>query len=410
MSGLEIALGHAGWPRIHLPRTRDVVAVATVAVVDLLLFSGVVSPWRGIAVVAFGLLGFIPLLWRASVPIQVFCVICAFMVICTLWVPPLRPTLALLVALYTVTSRCRRRVSVVTLAVAVPLAAATSIRGELFQDPSASLTRTTLALGLFSLTLTLGAWALGLWAYTSRRRMQDLEASRAAAAAAARAEERRLIALELHDIVSHSVSVMVLQADGARAVLSVNPAQADSALEHIGEVGRESVAELRRLLGVLTDGTIAPVVERQAQLGLTDIPAVLKQARRSGLSVSERSSGHPPALPQSFERSVHRIVKESLANSLKHSGPGTSVDIRFVWSRELLILEIADNGRGTSAHPELSSGYGLAGLRERASALDGRLEAGLAEDGAGYLVRATLPIPTPAGNRSGPGDLEYAGE
>jgi len=382
----------------HLPRPvpRDVAFAVLVAVVELLLFTGILNTWPGVTGVAFTVVGLVPLAWRSVLPIPVFFFIWAHTAIAALVMPELRPTLGLLVAQYTVASRCNNKTATAAVVASLLVAPAAAIRGEMAQSPGDDVLQVGLSVGFFIVALTLGTWGLGRWVRWSRSRMEDLEVSRAAAAAAARAEERHLIALELHDIVSHSVSVMVLQADGARAVLTADPAQAERALEHIGEVGRESVGELRRLLGVLADGSISPTTARERQPGLEDITLVVEDARRTGLNVAVEVSGTPPVLPQSFERSVHRIVKESLANSLKHSGPGTSASVRFFWSRELLILEITDDGAGGTDHPALSTGHGLAGLRERASALDGRLDTAPAPGGRGYVVTATLPIPTPA--------------
>ncbi len=375
------------------PPLREFGLMAVVAIVDLLLFSGVLNPWPGLPIVLYASAGFLPLPWRTIKPVPVFCLIWLHIVIGALFLPQLRPTLGLLVAQYTVASRCERRTSIIALTLAMLLSPAVAIQGEIRQSPGSSAWAIALTVGLFNVALTFGAWGLGRGVRRSRHRIEDLEISRAAAAAKARADERHLIALELHDIVSHSVSVMVLQADGARAVLESDPRQADQALEHIGDVGRESVGELRRLLGVMADGSLAPSPDRQRQPGLNDLAHVIDDVRRAGLEVTLDVSGCVPPLPQSFERSVHRIVKESLTNSLKHSGSGTAARVRFVWSAELLILEIVDDGSGGVDDHALSIGYGLPGLRERAAALDGRLDAGVGANGQGYVVTATLPIP-----------------
>ena len=151
--------------------------------------------------------------------------------------------------------------------------------------------------------------------------------------------------------------------------------------------------ELRRLLGVLVDGSIVPDADYGARAGLDDLPALVDDARRAGLDVRLETNGHPHRLPESFERSVHRIVKECLTNTLKHAGPGTAVTVTLFWGETALVVGVVDDGR-PSHDRSLSTGHGLTALRERVQAMNGRLDTGPVDHGTGYAVTATLPLPS----------------
>ena len=379
------------------PRRRDVIVTLIVGALDLVFVENLAGDWPGLGVALFGVLGIVPLLWRTRAPVLVFGLVWLHLVVVILAVNRLSPLISVAVVLYAVAAQSSWRTSIVALVISVLTCPLAGILAEQFVSTSGPIsTQQVTGIIIGTSALLIVSWALGRWERRRKARIEDLEVSQAAAAAAARAEERKLIALELHDIVSHGVSAMVLQADGARAVLADDPRQADEALEHIGDAGRDAVGELRRLLGVLTEGTLAETRSRGRTPGLSDLPQVVEESSRVGLQTTLEVRGDRPPVPQSFERSVHRIVQESLANSAKHSGPGTAVAVRLIWGPETLLLEIADDGQGSGAHPELSTGFGLAGLRERAAALGGDLETAPLPDGRGFVVTATLPIPPPA--------------
>jgi len=383
------ALGQ-GTERSARPGVRDIGLALALCVLDLTIFSSVegsAAPWvYGLAIV-----GFVPLLWRRVAPIPVFFFVLFFALGATLGSADLRPTLALLVASYSVAASTDRKTSIALAALAIPTFVGIALLGELRQEGASPSASTLRAAGLLTAMLGTAPWVLGRWAKLSRRKVQAAEVAGKLAADDARLEERRQIALELHDIISHSVSVMVLQADGARAILKTDPGAVEEALDQISQVGRASVGELRRLLGFLSDGTLS--VEDVGFQGLADLPKVIEEAERTGLHVHLEVTGRPPRVPASFERSVHRIVRETLANSRKHGGPGTDVRLSLFWSESVLVVTTTDNGAGQADDPTLSTGHGLAGLRERVRATDGRLDAGPAVDGKGFVVTATLPIP-----------------
>jgi signal transduction histidine kinase len=236
-----------------------------------------------------------------------------------------------------------------------------------------------------------GSWGIGQWAGRTHRRTAALEAERQVTEEAV-TDERRRIAAELHDIVSHSVSVMVLQAAGARRIIGQDPDRAADALVHIEDVGKQSMEELRRLLGVLRDGQF---LEGEAysglQPGLGDLDAYLETVRLSGLEVRLVVEGDPVRLDPSVDMSAYRIVREALTNSAKYAGPGSRAEVRLTWRHGELVIDVSDNGHAP-AEDALGTGHGLVGLFERARAVGGRLEAGPANSG-GFLVHATLPVP-----------------
>jgi signal transduction histidine kinase len=203
---------------------------------------------------------------------------------------------------------------------------------------------------------------------------------------AAAADERRHMARELHDGVAHAVSVMVIQAGAARQVVHTSPARAEDAMRAVESTGREAMAELRRLLGALTDDDetagLAP------QPGIGDLPALLDRVREAGLEISLEVDGAPRTVPASLDVTVYRIVQEALTNALRHARQAAT-RVRLSWEADQLRVEILDDGSAIAGGE--GSGRGLVGMRERASLVGGRLEAG-PRPGGGYAVRAWLPV------------------
>jgi signal transduction histidine kinase len=199
------------------------------------------------------------------------------------------------------------------------------------------------------------------------------------------AEERRRIAHELHDIVAHSLGVMVLQAGAAEQVLDTSPGQAREALRLIRETGQEAVEEMARLLGLIRDER-QPALEPQPSLANVD--ALVGRARAAGLEVELTIEGDRRPLPAALELSAFRIVQEGLTNVLKHAR-ARSARVVVCYRDRVLELEVADEGGGASDGG--GGGHGLAGLRERVSVFGGRLEAGRRPDG-GWTLRAVLPV------------------
>ncbi|WP_370371564.1 sensor histidine kinase [Catenulispora sp. GP43] len=222
-------------------------------------------------------------------------------------------------------------------------------------------------------------------------RAQRLERERDAQAQIAAAAERARIARELHDVVAHNVSVMVVQADGATYALDQDPEAARKALLAISQTGRTALTEMRRMLGVLRSaddaGTYVP------QPGIEQLGDLLEQVRSTGLPVSLTVEGVPREMPTGLALAVYRIVQESLTNTRKHGGPQVKASVALMYTDDCLVLRIVDNGRGAEA-PGDGLGHGLVGMRERVSVFGGTLVTGPHVSG-GYAVEAILPFAGP---------------
>jgi signal transduction histidine kinase len=241
------------------------------------------------------------------------------------------------------------------------------------------------------------AWATGRTVRSWRHKNAALELAnrelaeqRELQAQAAVAVERGRIARELHDVVAHNVSMMVVQAGAAARVLHGEEPDVRNALDVIAATGRETVDEMRTLLGVLRsdDGPAA----LRPQPGLADLEQLVGGVREAGLPVTLRIEGAPRPLPPTLDLSAFRIVQEALTNTLKHAGPARA-EVTVRYEDGLVTLEITDTGRGPRGGG--GTGHGLVGMRERATMLDGELEA-VRAGGGGFTVRARLPVATPA--------------
>jgi signal transduction histidine kinase len=253
--------------------------------------------------------------------------------------------------------------------------------------------RTTMTSDVFaSAGYTAAAWLSGLLLQIQARRDAERSAALAAAqslrADQALADERARIARELHDMVAHSVTVMVLQAAAVRRRLDPTHDAERDLLAGVEQAGRDAVTELRRTLGLLRGAETAGTVP---QRGLADLDELLDQIREAGVAVQFATEGEPRPLPASLDLSAYRIVQEALTNVLKHSAARrAAVTIRYL--PEELRLTIADTGGGRpQPGAAADGGHGLVGMRERAAMFGGRLAAG-PEPGGGYRVSVTLPL------------------
>ena len=218
------------------------------------------------------------------------------------------------------------------------------------------------------------------------RRAQIAERERDLVAREAVVEERARIARELHDVIAHHVSMIVLQAGAERRVIDHENTSTREVLETVEQTGRNALTEMRRLLGMLRSDANEPLTP---QPGLTDVPTLVTQLREAGLPVELEVEGERRELPVGIELSAYRIVQEALTNALKHAGQARAwVKIRY--GSDSLELEIADDGIG-GASPAASGGHGLVGMRERVALYGGRLDAGRRPSG-GFAVRVLLPI------------------
>ncbi|MBG0853442.1 sensor histidine kinase [Streptomyces spinoverrucosus] len=314
-------------------------------------------------------------------------------------VAPMPADFAMLVIVYTVAAvgaRWASRFALVGGLCAAPMA---QIRWPEFQTSVAG----NIALAIFQTVPFALAWVLGDSIRTRRayfaqleERAARLEKEREAQSKVAVAAERARIARELHDVVAHNVSVMVVQADGAAYVLDSAPDQAKKALETISSTGRQALAEMRRLLGVLRTGEPQESGEYVPQPDVGQIEDLVEQCRTSGLPVDFKVEGTPRPLPSGVELTAYRIVQEALTNTRKHGGPNAGASVRLVYFDDGLGLLVEDDGKG--APHELyeeggldGQGHGLIGMRERVGMVGGTLDAG-PRPGGGFRISALLPL------------------
>ncbi|MGO1411631.1 MULTISPECIES: DUF7134 domain-containing protein [Brachybacterium] len=335
----------------------------------------------GVAIVAVALC--VPLLVRRRYPLASFTVI--FVVASAhlaLGLAPIPADLALVIGLYTVASRLPVRWSLPALILVVgwPLVAfVPRVRaGEADFD-------------LLSLPVVLAAWiwTWGLLTRSRRQRAGEQARQREAYARVVAAEERNLIARELHDIVSHSLGTMVVMADGAAHQSSIEPRRAGEMMTRVGEAGRSAMVDMRRMLGVLRDGDD---VARMPQPGLTDLDRLVEQTEATGVRVDVTMHGERPELPPGVDLAAYRIVQEALTNARKHGGLMLSeIQATITVHAEELELRIRDDGQGPRGADGKVPGHGLVGMRERVTAYGGSLHTG-PRPGGGFEVRAVLPV------------------
>ncbi|MEU1311832.1 sensor histidine kinase [Streptomyces cinnamoneus] len=308
---------------------------------------------------------------------------------------------AMLVIIYTVASGHTRWASRYALIGGVLAPVLTSLR---WPDPPEYSSTGKDIMGIVFLTVPFVlAWVLGdsvrtrraYWAQLEERATR-LEKEREQQAQIAVTAERARIARELHDVVAHNVSVMVVQADGAAYVLDGSPEQAKQALETISSTGRQALAEMRRLLGVLRTDDSGEGGEYVPQPDVEQIGDLVEQVRGAGLPVDFKVEGAPRPLPSGVELTAYRIVQEALTNTRKHGGPDVGASVRLTYFDDGLGLLVEDDGRG--AQHELyeaggadGMGHGLIGMRERVGMVGGTLDAG-PRPGGGFRISVLLPI------------------
>jgi signal transduction histidine kinase len=341
----------------------------------------------------------VPLAWRRRAPFGVLVVVgIAGAVVGTGWpeLNALYTFIAVVVAVFSVGAYAEPRRSVVGCALVLGWFWAGALidnAGRPGQRGPSDFVFVTVVFG--------GAWLLGralrgrgLQAAQLQQRAAQLEADQQAQARAAVAAERARIARELHDVIAHSVSVMVIQAGAAEQLLEDTPERARGPLEAVQDTGRQTILELRRLLGILReDGqelSLAP------QPGLAGLELLMEEMRLAGLSVQLRVEGQPGRLPPGIDLAAYRIIQEALTNTLRHAGPAHA-EVLVRYQQHAVELEVLDDGHGPGPNNGASgaSGHGLVGMRERVALYGGTLEAGprttTKAAGTGYAVRARLP-------------------
>ncbi|MDH4307397.1 MAG: sensor histidine kinase [Acidimicrobiia bacterium] len=248
-------------------------------------------------------------------------------------------------------------------------------------------------LGFTALTTAIPL-ALGREVYQRRKRIEELEEraeraerEREEQAARAVADERARIARELHDVVAHKMTVMTLQAEGARRVAGTIDPRVTGALDAIREAGHEALSEMRRMVGVLRTDPEHPSLTPQP--GLADLASLAADMTEAGVQVTI-DVDDTPQLPDGVDVNVYRIIQESLTNSLRHGGPGVTATVRVKAADDCISVEVCDDGRGVNLESN-GGGHGLVGMRERVTLLGGKLDAG-PRPGGGFRVVATIPV------------------
>jgi len=344
----------------------------------------------------------VPLVWRRRHPLATSVVVgAACMAYGLAPLPDLVTNVAPggLVALYSMAAYCSRRTAAIVGAVTGVVVLAALLPTQAEAD----------FLDYLLVYLLLGsAWMLGDLARTQRAytaQLEDqavrLERERELESRRAVAEERARIARELHDVIAHNVSMMVVQAEAGPVVVERDPARAVAAFDSIATTGRQALGEMRRLLGVLREGDQTPVLAPQPGIG--QLPELVERVRQAGVPVELVVEGEPAPLPPGVDLSAYRIVQEALTNTVKHAGPSRA-RVRVRYGERHLELEVTDDGHGPGDSNGRSGGgngrsggqgQGLIGMRERAGLFGGRLEAG-PRPGGGFAVLAHLPF-DPAG-------------
>ena len=330
----------------------------------------------------------LPLAWRRRFPVAVLFTVIAAAVCAEFAIRPsqgpVASWIAVIVAFYSVAAHCAGRRAMLGGGIGLAMLAVLIAAGQ----PG--------TLSPPSLLILAGAWLVGRYQRQRRSQvslLQDratrLERDREEQARAAVTQERGRIARELHDIVAHSVSVMVIQAQAGQRLIS-DAAQAGTAFGSIEASGREALVELRRLLAILRTADDQLVIGPQPGLG--SLESLIEQVREAGLPVDLRIEGQQVPLPPGVDLSAYRIVQEALTNTIKHAGPAKA-EVILRYDTSALELEITDTGTGT-APGGIGTGHGLIGMRERTALVGGDLVTG-PRDAGGYLVRARLPLAGP---------------
>jgi signal transduction histidine kinase len=354
-------------------------AVLTYALVDLFVAAPTEKTGPSALAVVLVVGATAPLAWRRRAPLTVAAIVVMSDVLLSLMGYETESWISVAICAYTAAAYTERRPLIRAL---VPLLAIGVI--------PLMVNQWKLTDALLAFIGDAGIWiVLGRLAFNRRLRVardRDLAAQQAVT------EERARMTRELHDVVAHHMSVIVIQAAAARAVADRDPAAAGRALCQIEVSGRAGLTEMRRLLEVLKSDE--PNEDRAPQPGLGRLGDLLDTMRASGLPVERIVEGTPHALSSSVDLSAYRIVQEALTNTLKHAGDAHArVLLRF--EPEVLEIEVVDDGRGGLPRAAVGGGRGLVGMRERVQFFGGTLESG-PRPGGGFLVRARLPLPQEA--------------
>ena len=375
--------GVRGYVREH-PRTFDAFLAGALLAASTVWLAR--QPHPGVGWYVFQVALIAPLVWRRTHPSFVFVVIAAVAFVQWLLSYRLIADGALLVALYTVAahqSRVRALAAAAVLEVGVIIGSASGILADTWIKSLVFLSGLVMAALLLGITVRI--WNDYLSWLVERTERLELERDQQARLAAA--AERARIAREMHDVVAHSIAVMVTLADGAAAVGPTNPAATAETLGEVSATGRQALNDMRRMLGVLraedVDDALAP------QPGIEDLPALIARVRSTGLSVELEVEGNTFPFAPTAELTIYRIAQEALTNIMKHAAAASFARVVLRYDRPIVHVSVTDDGRSTSANR--AGGHGIAGMRERAAVFGGTLQAGPGE-GGGWVVSTALQV------------------
>lgn len=349
-------------------------------------------PWLVLAL-------YVPLVFRRARPLAVFGLTVAGSSLMSVAVPGFVPLFCVWLALYTV-ARLGSRPPAVAAAVLACGPVLLNVVVEMGRDGLGREWDVALVGAVGGAVITLAVFGLGRWVAWSveqRRRVAAYAAERAIR------EERSRIARELHDVVAHAVSLMVLQSAGAARVLDTNPSQAATAMDNVSRLGQQAVVELRRMLGLLDDGDAAAAnaadgAQSQKLPGIARLDVLLQESAAAGMDVDFHVAGQPLTLDAGVDLSVYRVVQEALTNASRYGLPGQRATVSLSWDVRELRLEIRNRCPQQLVDHPLSLGHGLLGMAERAKAADGWFEA--RREGSDFVVRARFPAVTQSGTGS----------
>ena len=328
----------------------------------------------------------LPVVWRRRHPVCVFAVICAVALAQWVYAQRVLSSFAILVVLYSVARHAPRRVALAAAVTAEALGAlAGAANGQNWFQFIAVFT------AMIAAPYFLGSYLRTRQAYLSalEERARRLEHERDQQAQIAAAAERASIAREMHDIVAHSLAVIITMAEAAAAKRRSDPERAGAAMEQVAETGRQALDQTRRVLGVLRPRSLAAPSPLP---GLEQLDALLGQVRAIGLTAELSVTGRRFPVPDDAQLAVYRIVQEALTNTIRHAHGATRVEVRLEYADPVIEIDITDDGQpGAGAGHRGPGGHGLAGMRERAAMFGGEVRAG-PEPGGGFAVRATLPL------------------
>ena len=329
---------------------------------------------------------YLPLFWRRRRPLTVLALVSLGAVAVPLLGFAFHPVFCVWLALFAAAAHCSDRNALLGLALAF-LPVATSVQATVRDTPDPSMRVATFVVAALFLTVAhvvvfgVGRWVR--WSVAQRALVARLAAARA------EAEERQRIARELHDVVAHAVSLMVLQAGGAERVMDQDPERARAALRQVDELGEQAVTELRRMLGLLSPAPSDAAQTAPEPVGLQRLDSLLDHLRTAGLEVELCVAGEPGALEPAVDEAAYRIAQEALTNAVKHAAPDRPVRVALDWGPRDVELSVRTDGAGARGRlsARLSTGHGVRGMAERARRWAARRRPGPIRTGGTWCPR-----------------------